>query len=117
MYCAIGSPWSAITPGAKYCGALMPPAAVSMGKPGIEMGAPGRPGLASSNCSRTNTVCDGSGLARLNSAHIGGDQHLLSCGRHFFHVKPQARRVLDQGKPSRNGRKSSGLDVDIEGAQ
>ena len=42
---AIGSPWSPATPGTKYCGALMPPEAVSMGMPGMETGAPGRPGI------------------------------------------------------------------------
>jgi len=33
----------------------MPPEAVSMGNPGVEMGAPGRPGFASSNWSWTTT--------------------------------------------------------------
>jgi len=32
---------------AKYCGALIPPEADSTGRPGMETGAPGRPGLAS----------------------------------------------------------------------
>ncbi len=39
----------------------MPPAAVSIGRPGMEIGAPGRPGLASSNSSRTMTFEEGSG--------------------------------------------------------
>src|SRR5271167_140980 len=58
----MGSPWSPATPGAKYCGALIPPDAVSMGSPGIEIGAPGRPGLASSTWSWITTVCPGSGV-------------------------------------------------------
>src|ERR1035441_7943017 len=37
MYCAIGSPWSPATPGAKYWGAFIPPDAVSIGTPGIEI--------------------------------------------------------------------------------
>ena len=48
---------------AKYCGALMPPEAVSIGKPGIEIGAPGRPGLASNTSSCTTMFCEGSGVS------------------------------------------------------
>ena len=39
----------------------MPPEAVSLGVPGIEMGAPGRPGLASSVSCLTYTRWAGSG--------------------------------------------------------
>ena len=58
----MGSPWSPATPGAKYCGALIPPEAVSMGSPGMEIGAPGRPGLASSTWSWMMMLCAGSGV-------------------------------------------------------
>src|SRR5271157_3717321 len=58
----MGSPWSPATPGAKYCGALIPPEAVSIGRPGIEIGAPGRPGLASSTLSWMTMLCAGSGV-------------------------------------------------------
>src|ERR1700744_4742270 len=61
MYWAMGSPWSPATPGAKYCGALIPPDAVSIGRPGIEIGAPGLPGFASKAWSWTITRSDESG--------------------------------------------------------
>ena len=41
----MGSPWSPATPGAKYCGALMPPEAVSMGRPGDGNGRAGTAGV------------------------------------------------------------------------
>ena len=62
MNVAIGSPWSPATPGAKYCGALMPLEAVSTGSPGMDTGAPGRPGLASRISSRMSTRSAGSGF-------------------------------------------------------
>src|ERR1039457_3040986 len=68
MYCAIGSPWSPATPGAKYWGAFIPPDAVSIGTPGIEIGAPGRPGFASSSSSLTMIRWPGSGEIRLVSS-------------------------------------------------
>ena len=45
-------------------GALIPPDAVSMGSPGIEIGAPGRPGLASSTWSWMMMLCAGSGVSK-----------------------------------------------------
>src|ERR1035441_9037777 len=58
----MGSPWSPATPGAKYWGALIPLEAVSMGRPGMEMGAPGRPGFASRTWSWMTMLCAGSGV-------------------------------------------------------
>jgi len=53
--------------GNKILRCLDAPEAVSMGNPGMEMGAPGRPGLASSSSSRTITFSEGSGEASVTS--------------------------------------------------
>src|SRR2546427_2571475 len=64
MYCAMGSPWSPATPGAKYCGAFTPPEAVSDGNPGSDSGMPGWPGFAVISSSWLYTRFDGSVAGR-----------------------------------------------------